>query len=213
MGRDLLEDVGGGRPPSLPWQQGELSRVLTALDELAEALAPSPIDAPPVSRLLGGHAWSALAADPSRLERLPGLDPWVAENLEGLARLESALEEAASGTTLLHADLRADNILLTPEKVVFVDWPHASIGAAWVDLLFMLPRIAMQGGPDPDEVFGVRSVARDSDPEAVLAVLAAFAGYMVHGATRSAPPGLPNLPAFQRAQGHVAVRWLRRLLE
>jgi RIO-like serine/threonine protein kinase len=31
----------------------------------------------------------------------------------------------AAGTTLLHADIRADNVLLTGGGVVVVDWPHA----------------------------------------------------------------------------------------
>lgn len=84
--------------------------------------------------------------------------------------------------------------------------------AEWVDLLCLLASVAMQGGPEPYEVFDQRRVSRDAHPDAVVAVLSAFAGYMVRGATRRPPPGLPNLPAFQRAQGDVAVRWLRRLV-
>ena len=38
---------------------------------------------------------------------------------------------------------------LTPTRVVAVDWPWACVGAAWVDLLLLLPSVTMQGGPDP----------------------------------------------------------------
>ena len=36
--------------------------------------------------------------------------------------------------------------------MLVVDWPHARIGAAWVDLLWFAPSVAMQGGPAPNEL-------------------------------------------------------------
>ena len=47
-----------------------------------------------------------------------------------------------------HGDLRADNILLTQDGVVIVDWPGASVGAPWVDMLGMAPSVVLEGGPD-----------------------------------------------------------------
>jgi hypothetical protein len=129
-------------------------------------------------------------ADPARL---PELDPWVTENLDRLATLEAGWAEAAAGDTLLHADLRADNILLTESRVVLVDWPWARIGAAWTDLLLMLPSVAMQGGPPPEEVFEGHPVGRGADRDAVTPVLAAFAGFMINGSTQPAVPGIPAL--------------------
>jgi hypothetical protein len=38
-------------------------------------------------------------------------------------KLEAGWSQAAAGTTLLHGDLRADNLLLTPGRVMLVDWP------------------------------------------------------------------------------------------
>jgi thiamine kinase-like enzyme len=46
---------------------------------------------------------------------------------------ESQWGEAWRGQTLLHADLCADNLLLTSDGVVVVDWPYAVTGAPWVD--------------------------------------------------------------------------------
>ncbi|MGK5555640.1 hypothetical protein ACSNOI_28880 [Actinomadura kijaniata] len=40
--------------------------------------------------------------------------------------------------------------------------------------------------------------------------MAAVTGYFVHVARLPAPPGLPTLRALQRAQGAIALAWLRR---
>jgi hypothetical protein len=50
------------------------------------------------------------------------------------------------------------------------------------------------------------------DPEALLPVVTAVAGYLTERGRLPDPPGLPTLRAFQRAQGAVARAWLRRLL-
>jgi hypothetical protein len=55
---------------------------------------------------------------------------WAWAHLDRLAELEARWSQAAAGATLLHGDLRADNLLLTPSRVVLVDWPHACVGAA-----------------------------------------------------------------------------------
>jgi hypothetical protein len=94
--------------------------------------------------------------------------------------------------------------------VVAVDWPWACVGAAWVDLLLLLPSVAMQGGPDPEATFAAHPVAAGADPGAVTTTVAALAGFMVGGARLPPPPGLPTLRAFQHGQGVVALDWLAR---
>lgn len=143
----------------------------------------------------------------------PRLAPWAARHLGALAELESGWAEPATGDSLVHADLRADNILLAEDRVVFVDWPHAMRAAPWFDLLAMLPCVAAQGGPDPEAVFTAHPLGRGADPEGVTAVLAALTGYFVAHSLRPAPPGLPTLRAFQAAQGAAALDWLRGRLD
>ncbi len=118
---------------------------------------------------------------------------------------------SAHSDTLVHFDLRADNIVLTRRDVFFVDWPHARVGAPWLDLAYFLPSVAMQGGPLPDEVFWRHPLARFAKPQDVSSVLAGLAGFMVHDATQPPPPGIPTLRRFQLAQGQQAVRWLREM--
>jgi Ser/Thr protein kinase RdoA (MazF antagonist) len=127
-----FEDVDG-RPPTLPWRLDELRRVLAAVADLAAALTPAPVDAPPVAKLLGGElrGWKLLLAAAERGEDdLRDVDPWVVRHLDRLAAAEARFDQAAAGGSLLHGDLRADNLLLTPDRVVVVDWPWGCVGAA-----------------------------------------------------------------------------------
>ena len=200
----LFEDVDG-REPQLPWQEDELARVLDALADLAGALTPAPIEAPPVQETLDEmfHGWRTLESH---------VDDWAADHLDELRELESRWADVAQGDTLLHCDVRADNILLTPQRVVFVDWPHACVGAAWIDLLAFLPSVAMQGGPHPWAIFEPHPIGRDVLPEHLQPVLAALAGFFLQRATLPPPLGLSTLREFQRGQGIEALAWLRRSL-
>jgi len=204
-----FEDVEG-RMPAQPWRRGELDRILRALAELAEQLTPAPIEAPTVAARYAEelNGWRLLAAAGPR----PGLDPWAESNLERLAELEASWPQASAGSTLLHTDIRADNILLTPTRVYFVDWSYLCVGAAWIDLLLMLPSVALQGGPEPEEILSSHPVGQRADPAAATVIVAALTGYFVERSLRPPPRGLPTVRAFQAAQGEVALRWLQQRL-
>jgi len=208
----IFEDIEGTTPQT-PWQPAELDRVLRAIEELSASLTPAPIDVEPVGELMPNvfAGWKRLTASVAAGEDdLHGIDPWVQRHLDELVVLEAASADAARGTTLLHTDLRADNILLTPSRVFFIDWPWASRGAPWVDLLFMLPSVAMQRGPKPWEIFDEHPLGRRAPDRAVTAVVAAAAGFMIFGSRLPPPPGLPTVRAFQRDQGIPALKWLKR---
>jgi aminoglycoside phosphotransferase len=208
----LFEDIEGATPAQ-PWDRAELDRVLAAVAELARLLTPTPVDALPAGEALGDgfRGWRRLAADHAAgRDSLADLDPWARRYLTDLAALEERWPAAAAGETLAHADLRADNMLLTADgRVVFVDWPWACVAAPWFDLVLLLPSVRMQGGPPPAELFDRHPVAAGADPAAVGAVLAAFTGMLVERSRRPAPPGLPTLRPFQAAQGRAALDWLR----
>ncbi|KAA9381975.1 aminoglycoside phosphotransferase family protein [Microbispora cellulosiformans] len=206
----LFEDVEG-RLPAQPWEPDELALVLGALARMAEALTPAPIRVPAAAERFGDEfrGWRRLAADGADLTGV--LDPWAVRHLPRLAELEEHWGEAAEGACLAHADMRADNLLLTGDgRVLVVDWPHACLAAPWFDLVGMLPSVTMQGGPPPAQVFDGHPVARNADPGAVTAVLAAITGYFLQRGLLPPPPGLPTLRAFQLAQGRVALTWLRQ---
>jgi aminoglycoside phosphotransferase (APT) family kinase protein len=199
-----FEDVDG-RQPAQPWRDEELRLVMAALERLHTVLTPAPIVGATAADALATKikGWGELLESPD-----PQLDKWAARNLPRLARLEAEAPAAASGKTLLHFDVRADNLLLAEDKVYFVDWPHARVGAPFVDWVALAPAVSMQGGPQPERLLREVSLG-DATTGEVDAVLAAVAGYFVADSRRPPPPGLPTLRSFQAAQGEVAVAWLR----
>ncbi len=196
-----------GREPAQPWRADELERVLETAARLERRLTPSPVATKPLGEVLleGINSWHLVRGDPPA-----GVDDWSLRHLDELVALEAEVVDAVVGDTLVHFDIRADNILVTDDgRVYFVDWPHAHVGAAWVDAVAFAPSVAMQGGPDPEHVLARWPGASDADPAPVNAALASVAGFFTHRSLLPAAPGLPTLRPFQAAQGEVARRWLR----
>jgi aminoglycoside phosphotransferase (APT) family kinase protein len=197
----MFEDIAGHNPPT-PWSNEDLRQVITMLTDLWREPAPQELALPSAAESLDDfRGWRQLAAAPPS-----GLDAWSGRNLNRLAEIEWGVADAARGDHLLHFDIRADNILLTTERAYLVDWPHAARGDPIVDMAGFAPSVAMHGGPEPEELLRLSGIP--AEPEAVTAIVAAIAGYFTHRALLPPPPGIPNLRAFQEAQGIVARRWL-----
>lgn len=207
-----------GRAPELPWRPSELERVLEAVVQLSRTRPRPghelPLMAESVAETFVG--WQSIAAMSGReraevVARAGGLGEWAAAHLEQLVAWEREAPAASRGDRLVHGDLRGDNVILDPEHVWIVDWPHAAVGAPWLDLVCMLPSVTMQGGGKALELFAASPVAEGVSREDLLAFLAGVAGFFVWGSLQPDPPGLPNLRAFQRAQAYTAIDWLREL--
>jgi hypothetical protein len=201
----LVFDEVDGRLPTLPWQADELARVLDAMHTLATSLTPSPVPAAPARTALARlfDAWRDI--DDVAVATMPV--EWQSR-VDALVALEAGWREAVEGDTLVHCDIRADNILLHDTGVSFVDWPWAVLGAAWLDLVLFLPTVAMQGGPDPETLWRAHPLARDVDDDQLDAVIAACLGLFTRAASRPPEPGLPTLRPFQAAQAEQHRRWL-----
>ncbi|MFP5320809.1 MAG: phosphotransferase [Acidimicrobiia bacterium] len=205
----LVFDEVAGRQPAEPWRWEDLDVVVPALRRFADEATPTPVPGlQTVAERYGAalDGWRRLAAgdgDPSPY----GAD--VVALVDRLAELEAPWAEVAAGETLLHTDLRADNLLLTDDgDVVLVDWPWACNGAAFVDLVFLLPSVGLGQGPTPAAVVERYGLFADVDPGALRSLVAALAGFFVRQSLDPAPPGLPTLRPFQRAQAEVALGWL-----
>ncbi|HKW06431.1 MAG TPA: phosphotransferase [Candidatus Dormibacteraeota bacterium] len=200
-----MEDVDG-RHPHEPWTDADLELVIASVQKMSRDLTPSPIqveDTVPDFFRRTVNGWAiALGRSDDRL------DAWALRNLSRLAELESLAPALVAGDGLVHCDLRADNLLISGDRVYVLDWPWARIGAGWVDLVGMAPSVAMQGGPPPSQLVD-RLDLRGVPSTAIDAAVASFAGYFVVRALEPAPPGLPTLRAFQAAQGRAAEAWLR----
>jgi aminoglycoside phosphotransferase (APT) family kinase protein len=206
----LVVDDVAGHQPALPWRDGELDSVLAAVDQLAEALTPAPVTVPAIGEYLGTDftGWRILAEAPDD----DRIDSWSRARLPELAALEATWPAHATGGTLLHADIRADNLLVTSDGVMVVDWPHACHGAAVADLVFFAPSVAMQGGPEPAALLARSRTGRAASREALAAIVCALAGYFTERSLRPPPPGLPTVRRFQAAQAEVTRSWLATLL-
>ena len=210
----LVFDVVEGHQPRIPWVEEELDLVVDALCRLSEALTPSPISAEIVGRTdehWGLHTikrWPKVQAD-----FLDRVDDWTRCNIERLIALEAASPAACAGETLLQVDMRADNIIITGDGVVVVDWPQARVGPGWIDAAAMAPSVALQNGPEPEDFLRRFSSANLASPESIDAFVAMMAGYFTYQGMQPDPQGLPTVRAFQRAQGDIARSWIQQRID
>ena len=193
-----------GAEPARPWRETDLARVVSAATELAAAEPPDLSTEHP--RLEG---WSGLGADAARRARLATHAPWAAQHLGMLIELEALGLAAARGSALVHFDMYAHNILLTPGRVLFVDWPHACLGAPFVDTVLLLAS-TVADGVDPEPFLAASPLTARVDPQAIDGLIAAQAGFCLGGAMYPPEPGLEPIYAAKLDLGLAALTWLAR---
>ncbi|SEE29373.1 Phosphotransferase enzyme family protein [Streptomyces sp. 2131.1] len=204
----LVYDDVEGRHPDFA-RPGDLAAALTCVERMTSVLTPNPLPrAVPLTTPLGPLlcGWLTL-----KEEKAPaGLDPWSARNLDRLADLESHWAEATEGNTLLHADLRHDNMLLTRDGTVLaVDWAWACVGAAWVELVYLLPAVAA-AGRDPERIAAAHPLTRRADPSAIDAFVCALAGFYTLSGSLPAPSWSPHIRTHEAWYGRLCRDWLAR---
>ncbi len=195
----LFDDIDGGSPAQ-PWNAADLAKVAEAVAAMPRAAG---LDLPREHPRLGG--WASITP-----EQIAPHSAWAAGQLPSLVKLENEGILAAQGEALVHFDLYPFNILLTAQQVFFVDWPHARLGAPIIDLVMLLSSAAADG-LDPEPV-----LRRHSDPgmasEAIEAILAAHAGFLLSGAVFATAPGLEAIAAAKLHLGLGALTWLQHRL-
>ncbi|WP_405160804.1 aminoglycoside phosphotransferase family protein [Nocardia sp. NBC_01499] len=203
----IFEDIEGHHPRLD--QPSDVAAVLAMIEQLAEVLTPSPLaGGPTIADDYGPKlmCWRQFAEHSPPAD----LDDWSLRNLDRLAARESTWLEPAAGETLLHTDLRPDNMLLRPDgTVVVVDWAWPCRGAAWIDLVSLAPSLAASG-IDPDPILMAHPVTRTTDPAAIDAFLCALVGYWEHHSRQPAPPRSPKLRSYQANSAQVSREWLKR---
>jgi Ser/Thr protein kinase RdoA (MazF antagonist) len=197
----VLEDIDGAQPRT-PWVESEIEAAVTGLRELAAALTPAPLTGLPRAAEQFAYdfaGWDKVAADPPA-----DLDPWAAAHLPQLRSAATrGLAAIQTGETLVHCDIRADNILIGADgRMIFVDWPWGCVGPAWLDRLLLAINVLVHGG-DPAPVLA------GMDPGTATDVIAAIAGLFHHIYRLPPPPGIPTVRAFQKSQADALLPWLR----
>jgi serine/threonine protein kinase len=207
----LVFDDVRGRHPQAPWRRTELDRVVATLDELAAALQPSPWrDAPGFAEdnpeLM--NQWCELAETAP-----PDLEPWVHQQLGRMVAANVDIGGLIRGDVLLHTDLRADNILLTPDgHAVLLDWAWACKGAPWLDLLLFAVAVNAEGGADAEVLIRNHPRTHDLASSSIDAILLAVGTAYWSASRLSEPPSLPGIRAFQRGWADATLSWVRRRL-
>jgi hypothetical protein len=175
-------------PP--PWRDEDIAAVQAALEEIAATEVVGELPQLVENEWPG---WPEVAADP---EPFLGLGLVSREWLDGAlpALVDAAAATQLDGDSLLHCDVRSDNLCIRHGRGVLVDWNHARIGNPAFDLAFWLPSLKLESGPPP-ESFDVDELA-----PFVAGFFAALAGL-------PKPEGAPAVREFQRAQLEVALPW------
>ncbi len=193
------------RQPRRPWSQSDLEVCLTLTEEMASTLTPPPtgVDFDDVASEFAG--WPAYWDE---VRRTPPDLPHLLDRADEAAGLAARFASVMSGSTLVHTDIRDDNLLLTPDgRALLCDWNWPVVGAAWLDTLFLL--IGPRGdGLDVEAVLAASPLTRDLPAESIDIVLALVTGYFLRSAGQPVPPTSPYVRDAQRWQGTVCWAWL-----
>jgi|GEM_PF-2715059 len=188
----LAYEASSGACPVTPWGDTDLHRVLDAWQETAAELGRRQLPTADLGLDAMLHDWEAIAADRT--------DPWRPWAGHWAPRVRQLRERIAADTTVnAHGDLRSDNILLEPDRVLFVDWTHVYRAPDWLDPAILLFEViaSRDGAPVPSWVLEhpVLAGAPDGAVDALVAGLAAF----MHRRRRDVRPEMPWNPAWKNA--------------
>ncbi|MDO8664946.1 MAG: aminoglycoside phosphotransferase family protein [Candidatus Liptonbacteria bacterium] len=194
----ILEDLSGGFWPP-PWSQERITRVMDTLKKVA-TIEPPP-GTQPVKTFFKDLSWQRIAADPSGFLGLNiASSEWLAKALPVLIKAER--EADFNGDTLVHMDVRSDNICFSSERTLLVDWNWASAGTQRFDLIAWLPSLHSEGGPAPWDI-------TLEEPELISAVT----GYFASQAYRPPPRPGSTLRQLQLALLKSSLPWSARALD
>jgi hypothetical protein len=141
-------------------------------------------------------------------EALPVVPPGTRDRLPELVRLEERLPGYAESGSLIHCDLRLDNVLIdTAGDAWICDWNWVCYGPAWFDVAALLVT-AYASGLDADALFAAHPAAASAPPDGLDAALAALSGYWLCRAADGPSSASPHLRPHQQWSGEMALAWL-----
>ena len=189
-----------GRAPHRPWTDADLAVSLDMLATATAALTPPPAGLPldPIGADLAdwpGH-W-----DHARRT-------FVLPRGEEAAALAARFGEVLAGDTVVHLDVRDDNILIRPDgTAVLCDWNWPVLGAAWLDALLLL--VGPRGdGLDVEAALADHPAFAGVPAESVDVALALVTGYFLRSADAPVPPTSPWIREHQHWCADVTWDWL-----
>ncbi len=193
-------------PPRRPWRAVQLRSVVDKLADVAPALAEAPVGLSLESA--DEHLMSNFDARMESLRAAPHDRQW----LHQIERLCRAHADRLAGGSVVHMDLRDDNVLIdNAGDVWFVDWNWPVAGAAWIDLVCLL--LSARGdGHDVEALLAQHRLTREVDPLSVDTLLAVLWSFWADGMRKPVPSGSPHLRDHQEWYADVTREWLHERL-
>ncbi|HEV2706787.1 MAG TPA: phosphotransferase [Pyrinomonadaceae bacterium] len=194
----IIEDLSRQYWPP-PWDERQIDLTLAQIDALHNTRAP--LETYAQVHDMSDATWRAVAADPEPFLALGMADArWLEEALPVLIQYEESCPTA--GDSLTHWDLRSDNICITAERALFIDWNSACLSNPRLDLGFWLPSLAYESGLEPEKIL-------PDAPE----VAARVSGYFASRAGLPEISDAPRVRTVQRRQLETALPWAVRALD
>lgn len=220
----LLEDIEG-KHPLRPWQSDQLRAVFRALDKIAQIEVDPALGLETVEESLQEELvfWDVLAeglteqdlepaASASNHRKLLELLPYANQQGKRYAELvRYNLVPHLGGSNLVHTDIRADNILVTADGAVIVDWPWANVGNSSVDVAAV---VADAVAADPllhlEELLKLMPTETRPSADFLFAYVVAVAGYYLFASTRPSSPSTHESLIEERASRAAnLLSWIR----
>jgi hypothetical protein len=199
----IFADVPG-HLPSRPWKREEADRVLAAVRALSLALTPAPPRRPPWKAFVAG-----IFPDPAGFFEQVKAREFLPDIASRLQELGMSAVESVHGDTLIHSDLRDDNVILADTGKVWVcDWNWPTHGPIWVDTLTVT--ISMVGdGLDGDRILNESGLVASTDVDSIDGILALLLSYCLTADIGSPTDASPFLRTHHAWYAEVIERWLR----
>jgi len=187
--------------PARPWRTAEVEACLDALEVVADLLTPPPagLELPVFLEEFAdmSKSWEHVLATQADLE-----------HAADAAALAARLPEVVAGDTVVHTDVRADNVLVGEDgRAAFCDWNWLARGPAWFDTVFFLLEPYGDGLP-ADDLLRSRRLTRDVPDDSVDIVLAALVGFFSKAADAPVPASSPHVRDHQAWMRDVTWQWL-----
>jgi hypothetical protein len=197
-----LEDLSGASWPP-PWDETRVRSVLACLDAVEATPPPAGLPLAADDHLGLRRGWEEIERDPGPFLALRLCTPrWLEDALPAL--LAAARTAPLEGGSLLHFDVRSDNVCLRDDgSAVLVDWNWTSVGNRWIDVAGWLPSLHAEGGPRPEDVA----------PNVPTGLAVVVASYFCAHAGLPPIPSAPRVRATQLRQAETALPWVARALE
>ena len=194
----VIEDLSLQHWPP-PWNERQIELTLAQIN----ALHGTPAGLETYAEMYETQEanWREVAADPEPFLSLKMADvQWLEAALPSLIQYQENCPTA--GDSLTHWDLRSDNICITAERAIFVDWNLACLSNPRLDLGFWLPSLAYEGGPEPEKIL-------PDAPE----VASWVSGFFAARAGLTEITDAPRVRLVQRQQLATALPWAVRALD